>query len=189
MTTMAPPLTRRRFTVDEYHRMAEAGILGEDDRVELLDGEVVEMTPIGPRHAGGVNRLNRIFTARLGERAVVCVQNPIVLGRHWEPQPDLVLLRPRDDFYTGAHPRPGDVLLTVEIAETSLEGDRRVKVPAYARSGVPEAWLLDLPGDRLEAHRDPGPEGYRDVRALARGERVAPEALPDLELSVDELLG
>ena len=189
MDAMAEPITRRRFTVDEYHRMAEAGILDEDDRVELLDGEIVEMTPIGPRHAGGVKRLNRLFTARLGERAIVDVQNPVVLDPHWEPQPDLTLLRPREDFYTGSHPRPEDVLLVVEVGETSLERDRGLKLAAYARARVPEVWWLDLPGEALEVCRDPAPDGYRDVRRLGRGERVAPVAFPDLELTADELLG
>ncbi|MGH7545565.1 MAG: Uma2 family endonuclease, partial [Gemmatimonadota bacterium] len=108
---------------------------------------------------------------------------------HWEPQPDVVLLKPRDDFYTGAHPRPEDVLLVVEVAETSLGYERRLKLPEYARVGVPEVWLLDLPGDGLEVLRGPAPQGYRDVRRLNRGARVAPQALPDVELSVDDLLG
>lgn len=189
MGTVIAPLARRRFTVDEYHRMAEAGILDEDDRVELLDGEIVEMTPIGPRHAGGVARLQHLFGARVGERAIVWVQNPLVLDRHWEPQPDLVLLKAREDFYTGALPGPEDAWLVVEIAETSTERDRRVKMPAYARAGVPEVWLLDLTLDRLEVFGDPASEGYRDVRRLGRGERVAPAALPELELSVKEVLG
>lgn len=136
-----------------------------------------------------MNRLNRLFSARLGERAIVHVQNPIVLGAHWEPQPDVVLLRPREDFYTAAHPRAEDVLLVVEVAETSLEYERRVKLPAYARAGVPEVWLLNLPDDRLEILRDPAPDGYRDARRLDRGERVAPILLPDVGLAVDEVLG
>lgn len=155
-------ITRRRFTVDEYHRMAEAGILGEDDRVELLDGEIVEMTPIGPRHAGGVNRLTRLFTTRLGARAIVTVQNPVVLGVRWEPQPDLAILRPRPDFYSTAHARPEDILLIVEVAETSGEADRRVKVPGYAAAGVPETWRVDLPGDPWRSTVTPRP------RATAR---------------------
>jgi len=189
MTAVAAPLTRRRFTVTEYHRMAEAGILREDDRVELLDGEVVEMTPIGPRHAGRVKRLNRIFSARVGDRAIVSVQDPIVLGTHWEPEPDVVLLRPRPDFYGSAHPRPEDVLLVVEVAETSLERDREIKLPAYAAAAIPEVWILNLLEDGLDVYRDPASDGYGKVRRLERGGRVAPLALPDLELSVEEILG
>lgn len=189
MGSMAAPLARRRFTVEEFHRMVEAGVLGEDDRIELLDGEIVEMTPIGPRHAGGVNRLTRLFGARLRERVVVGVQNPVVLGPYWEPQPDLALLKARDDFYAHAHPGPEDVLLIVEVEETSLDVDRRVKVPAYARAGVAETWLLNLADDRLEVFRDPAPEGYRDVRRLGRGDRVALVALPEIEFAVEEILG
>ena len=189
MRAVAAPLTRRRFTVDEYYRMAEAGILREDDRVELLDGEIVEMTPIGPGHAGQVNCLTRIFTSRLGDRAIVSVQNPVILGTHWEPEPDFVLLRPRLDDYRTAHPRPADVLLVVEVADTSLARDRKIKLPAYAAAGVPEVWILNLREERIEVYRDPAADGYRDVRRWGRGTRLAPRAFSDLELSVDEVLG
>jgi Uma2 family endonuclease len=180
---------RRRFTVGDYHRMAEAGILGRDDRVELLDGAVVEMAPIGPLHAGHVNRLTALFTGRLGSRAVVSVRNPVVLSGYSELQPDLVLLRPRADFYTNAHPQPPDILLIVEVADTTAALDRRVKVPLYAAAGVREVWLLDLPTEGLEVYRDPTAGGYRDARVLARGERLAPQAFPDLTLEVSNLLG
>jgi len=182
-------VSKRLFTVEEYHRMAEAGILGEDDRVELIEGEIVEMTPIGSRHAGAVNRLNRLFSERVGEHAVVSVQNPIRLGERSEPQPDLALLRFREDFYASSHPGPGDVLLVVEVAETSAEYDRRVKVPLYARFGIPEVWLVDLEGEAVEVYRDPSPEGYRKAEVLRRGSSLSPSSFPDLELSVDEILG
>jgi Uma2 family endonuclease len=143
---MGVQLARRLFTVAEYHKMAEAGILSEDDRVELLEGEIVAMSPIGSRHAGLVNRLNRLFSQRAGDQVVVSVQNPVRLGGYSEPQPDLALLRPRADFYTSSHPGPEDVLLAVEVAETSAAVDREVKVPLYARFGVPEVWLVDLAG-------------------------------------------
>jgi hypothetical protein len=186
---MTLELRRRRFTVDDCHRMAEAGILGEDDRVELVDGEIVEMAPIGPRHAGHVKRLNALFTSRLGPRAVVSVQDPATLSEHSEPRPDLALLRPRADFYRGGHPRPEDILLLVEVAETTAAFDRQVKVPLYASAGVREVWLLDLTAGRLEVHRDPAAGRYRDVRTLAPGDRLAPEAFPDLALEVADLLG
>ncbi|MGH7544814.1 MAG: Uma2 family endonuclease, partial [Gemmatimonadota bacterium] len=180
--------TRRRFTVDEYHRMAEAGILGEDDRVELLDGEIVQMTPIGPRHNWCVARLNRLFAPRVGERAIVWVQNSIRLGRYEEPQPDLCLLKASADVSAHSNPGPEDVLLVVEVADTSAQEDRRVKMPKYARAGIPEAWLFDLPAEALEVYRDPGPDGYRDVRRLRRGDSIAPLAFPDLVLSVGDAL-
>jgi len=133
------PVSRWKFTVDEYARMAEAGILGEDDRVELLEGEIVEMAPIGPPHAGCVNRLTRLLTSRLGDRAVVGVQNPIRLGSLSEPQPDLTLLRPRRDLYSEGHPEADDVLLVVEVASSTSAFDRQVKMPLYAQAGIPQA--------------------------------------------------
>jgi Uma2 family endonuclease len=141
---MAVEVLRRTFTVEDYHRMAQAGILTEDDRVELLEGEIVEMTPIGPRHAACVNRLSQLFSDRLQGRALVSVQNPIHLSELSEPQPDLALLRPRPDFYAEAHPRPSDSLVVLEIAETSAEVDREKKVPLYGQAGISETWLVDL---------------------------------------------
>jgi len=186
---MGVRVSRRLFTVEEYHRMAEVGILGEDDRVELIEGEIVEMTPIGSRHAAVVDRLNRLFSRRAGEHAIVRVQNPIRLGERSEPQPDVTLLRFREDFYSSGHPGPGDVLLVVEVAETSAEYDRRVKVPLYARFGIPEVWLVDLEGEAVEVYRDPSPEGYRRAEIFRRGSSLSPSSFPDLELSVEEIIG
>lgn len=186
MTTV---LKRRRFTVDDYHRMAEVGILTEDERVELLDGEIVEMSPIGSDHAGHVKRLIALFTSRLGSRVVVSVQDPVVLSQHSEPQPDVTLLRPRADFYSREHPWPDDVLLLIEVADTSLETDRRIKVPLYARANLREVWIVDLIAERVEVYREPAAGAYRETRALARGQGIAPQAFPDLALAVDDLLG
>ena len=187
---MAIMLKTHRFTVDEYHRMGEVGIFSEDDRVELLTGEIVEMSPIGPLHAGTVDRLNALFSARLGGGVIVRIQNPLLLRiEDSEPQPDVVLLRPRPDFYARSHPEAPDVYLVIEVADTSVVADREVKFPIYARAGVPEAWLLDMVTQRLEVHRQPTPDGYQDVRSLQRGESVAPQAFPQLALTVDALLG
>jgi len=137
---MADPVRRRRFTIDEYHRMGEAGILGCDERLELIAGHIVVREPIGSLHAATVDRLNRLWTARLGERAIVRVQNPVVLPHHAsEVQPDIMLLAPREDFYASSHPTPADVLLLVEVADTSLLLDRRVKMPLYAEGGGVQA--------------------------------------------------
>lgn len=182
-------LLKRRFTVEEYHRMAEVGILGGDDRLELLAGEIVRMTPIGSRHAACVNALNRVFNGLLAQRAIVSVQNPIRLGADSEPQPDLALLRPRADFYATAHPWADDVFLVVEVADRSADLDRTVKIPLYARSGIREAWLVDLAGERVEVFRAPAAEGYREVRQAARGERLSLDAFPDLTVQVDDVLG
>jgi Uma2 family endonuclease len=187
---MSELLTRHRFTVEEYHRMGEAGILPDERRHELICGDIVLREPIGAYHAGTVGRLTRLFTSRLGDRAIVFVQNPVQFPQEdTELQPDVTLLRPRDDFYTSRHPQAADVLLLIEVADTTLRLDRRVKIPLYARVGVREVWLVDLTTARLEVHREPLGDRYGDVRVLARGERVAPEAFPDLSLDVAELIG
>ena len=185
---MRVQVQRRLFTVEEYHRMAEAGILSEDDRVELIEGELVTMSPIGSRHAATVARLTALLFPIRG-RGILWVQNPIRLGAHSEPQPDVALLRYRPDFYASAHPGPEDVLLVVEVAETSADYDRSVKIPLYARHGIPEAWLVDLLEERIEIYRHPTPQGYQDLHIAHRGETVRPTTLPDLELSVDDILG
>lgn len=187
---MTVQLATHRFTAKDFHRMVEAGILREDDRVELLHGEIVDMPPIGPGHAAGVNRLLNVFLPLQGERkAIISVQNPIHLGEHSEPQPDLALLKPRPDFYAQGHPGPREILLVVEVMESSAGYDREVKVPLYARFGIPETWLVDVERGLIEVYREPGSEGYRQVHTLRRGERLSPEAFPQLILTVDEVLG
>jgi Uma2 family endonuclease len=186
---MAVQLLKRRFTVEEYHRMAEAGILSEDDRVELLEGEIVAMSPIGSRHAACVMRLTELLPPRVIGRAHVNVQNPIRLGEHSEPQPDLALLRRRPDFYASSHPGPEDALLIIEVADESAAVDREVKVPLYARFGVPEVWLVDLVSECIEVYREPGSGGYAKKLALARGEVLSPRAFSELRLAVADVLG
>jgi Uma2 family endonuclease len=185
---MGAPTATRRFTVEEYHRMAEAGILTEDDRVELVRGEVVEMEPIGSRHAACVSRLNALFSPLHGQ-CVVAVQNPVRLDEQSEPEPDVALLRPDPDFYARRHPGPEDVLLAVEVAETSAEYDREVKLPLYAAAGVPEAWLVDLAADRILRARDPSADGYRRERTLRRSDTIMADAFPGMEIPVGEILG
>jgi Uma2 family endonuclease len=187
--TMTPTPTRRRFSVHEYYRMAEVGILAEDDRVELIDGEIIQMSPIGPPHAGTVLRFSKRFEQRFGDRALVSVQNPIRLDEHNEPEPDLALLKPRPDFYATAHPTPPDVLLVVEVADTSLGYDRGTKLPLYARHGIPEVWIVDVTTDTILVSRDPTPSGYRTAWTVGRGDRIAPLAFPERELAGVELLG
>ncbi len=185
---MTVELTRRRFTVDEYHRMIEAGILTEDDRVELLRGEIVEMSPIGRGHLGHVDRLTLLFVSRLGARAIVRVQGSIPLSElESEPQPDLVLLRPCPDFYVRTPLHPPDMLLVIEVADTTVARDR-AKMALYAEAGIPEAWLVDLPAGRIDVFREPTPDGYREIRSLERGQRLAPAAFPDLDLGIDDIL-
>jgi Uma2 family endonuclease len=185
---MAIAVNRHRFTVDEYHRMGETGILGED--VELLAGDIVVREPIGPHHAGTVNRLTRLWTSRLGERTIVQVQNPIELpDEDSEPQPDIALLRPRVDFYTSVHPVAADVLLLNEVVDTTAVLTRRVKIPVYARAGIREVWVVDVANGRVEIYREPTAEGYRDVRVAGSGESIVPGAFPDVRLTPGDLLG
>ncbi|OLB08032.1 MAG: hypothetical protein AUH14_02050, partial [Candidatus Rokubacteria bacterium 13_2_20CM_69_15_1] len=153
---MSDLLTRYRFTVEEYHRMGEAGILPEDSRIELIAGEIVVPEPIGSHHASTVDRLTRLWTLRLGNRAIVRVQNPVQFPQEdSELQPDVTLLRPRADFYATTHPRADDVLLLIEVGDTSLLLDRRVKIPLYARASIQEVWLVDLTTDRVEVYHTP----------------------------------
>lgn len=169
--------------------MAESRILTEDSRVELVEGELIEMTPIGSRHAACVDRLNRLFSQRVGEAAIVRVQNPISLGRHSELQPDLVLARPKPDFYAEAHPGPEAILLVVEVAETSAGVDREVKVPLYAQAGILEVWLVSLAHGSIEIYRDPASTGYREVRSVGPGVALSPLALPQIVLPTESVLG
>ena len=185
---MAEPL-RKLFTVSDYHAMAEAGILKEDNRFELIEGEIWQMPPIGSPHAGGVNRLTALFTSLLGRRAIVSVQNPAYLSDFSEPQPDLLILRFRDDFYAREHPRPEDILLLIEVSDSSLGFDRRIKANLYARHGLPEIWLQDVRNAALLVHRDPSPQGYREVKIFHRGERLSPLAFPDLVIEISAILG
>jgi Uma2 family endonuclease len=186
---MATRIERRRFTVEEYHRMLQAGILREDDRVELVGGEIVEMSPIGSRHAACVRRLVRMLERQVGEEAIVDSQNPIRIDPDGEPQPDVTVLRPRADFYSGSHPTPVDVLLLVEVAETSASYDRQVKLPTYAAAGVAEAWLVDLTTESIERHTSPGEHGYGEVARAGRRKTLASTVLPAVALAADAILG
>ncbi len=189
MATGSPTFERYRFSVDDYHRMAEAGILGEDDRVELIDGEVITMSPIGLRHLSCVDRLNALLVGGLGPRAIVRVQGSVRLGDRSEPEPDLVLLRPRDDFYGTSPATAGDVLTLIEVMDSSAPYDRGTKLGLYARAGVAEVWLVDLNQERVELHRRPLSGVHTEILIRPRGQTVSPEAFPDLVLAVDAILG
>lgn len=186
---MSHQLAKRWFTVSEYNRMAEAGILTEDDRVELIEGEIVRMSPIGSRHAACVNRLNALLSGQAGQAFIVSVQNPIIVDDYSEPQPDVAVLRLREDFYAEGHPRAEDVLIAIEVADTTVESDRNVKIPLYARAGVPEAVLVNLPKEIVEVYTELVNGQYQSVKILRRGETFASKAIPHLSLSVDAILG
>ena len=182
-------MQRRLFTVQEYHLMGEAGILSEDDRVELIEGEIVQMAAIGTRHATCVRRLIRQFRQLPEESAILDVQNPIQLTERTEPQPDVVLLQFRLDYYETAHPMPSEVLLLVEVSDSTIDFDRDLKVPNYARSDIQEVWLWDLEVNCLEVYRQPTANGYTSMQKFERGEMVSPLAFPEFEVSVDFILG
>ena len=180
---------RHLFTVDDFARMGQTGILSPSDRVELIDGEILTMNPIGPPHAWIVNRLVRLLITRLADTAYVSSQNPIRLGRHTEPQPDLVVARQRGSAYQEQHPQAGDVLLVIEVADSSLLYDRLEKAPRYGRAGIPEMWIVDVGAKTVTVYTGPGPEGYGRERIVSGGETVTSTGVAGLRLPVDEMFG
>ncbi len=179
---------KRRFTANEYQRMGEVGILCADERVELIDGEVVKRMTIGPRHNACVSSATRALVRAAGDAAIVLPQGSVRLDLYNEPEPDLVLLRPRDDFYASRHAGPADILLVVEIAASSIEYDQKVKARIYAESGVPEYWLADLNTNLVSRYSVPEGGVFRTAEPYRRGESIAPKLLPACVISVDALL-
>ncbi len=186
---MSVQIARKHFTMDEFYRMAAAGILREDERVEPIAGEIVEMRLIGSQHAACVKRLITLMTRHPLGGVQLSVQDPIRLNDVSEPHPDVALLKFRDDFYAGAHPSSGDVLLLIEVADTSLEYDREVKVPLYAAAGIPEVWLIDLPREVVEVYIRPSGGKYRSVQERRRGAVLSPQCDSELVLPVADILG
>jgi Uma2 family endonuclease len=181
-----PAAPRRLLTVDEYHRMGEVGILTEDDRVELIEGELVAMAPIGSEHISATNALNRLLVLAVGDRGIVSVGNPVRLTRHSEPQPDFSVLKPRDG-YRKTLPRPEDTMLAVEVANTSLDYDRKVKLALYARSGIPEVWIVDLTADAVEVYQSPVGDVYALVTRAGRSDTLTIGAIPGTLIPVAEI--
>ena len=169
--------------------MAEAGILAPDERVELLDGEIIVMPPIGNWHASNVDLFTNTFPAQLYGRAVVRVQNPVRLDGNSQPQPDVMLLRWRDDFYRDGHPGPADVLLLIEVSDSSVDFDRNEKLSAYAAAGIPEVWIVNRPDRRIESYSDPDRRPIRHGAVLRTPAKAsAPRAFPDIVLQVDQII-
>ena len=182
-----PVQTQHRFNVSEYHRMAETGILRPGARVELLDGRIIDMSPIGPFHGGVVKRLSRIFNLQARGRWTVSTQDPLHLDDHSEPQPDVMLLQPAPDDYTSRHPLPEDVHLLVEVADTTLDLDQDEKLPAYGRAGVAEVWIVNLMAQTIEVYREPHFTGYGVKTVLRAGDQARPLAFPEAAVDVAEL--
>ena len=180
-------LPRHRVTVDEYYRMSEVGLLAPGARTELIDGEVIDMAPIGSPHSGKLDRLNYLLLAVLGESARVRIQHPVRLDRHSEPQPDLAVVLPREDFYESRHPLPTDTLLIVAVSDSTLRLDLNVKVPLYARHQVPEVWVVDLEHNGIHFFRSPQNGVYIDATFTDKPAVVALTALPGITVDLSEL--
>ncbi|MFA6544172.1 MAG: Uma2 family endonuclease [Limisphaerales bacterium] len=183
-----PVLAEHRFSVQDYHRMAETGVLRPDARVELLEGRIIDMSPIGPLHGGLVKRLSRLFNLKAKGRWVVSIQDPLHLDDHSEPEPDVMLLKPSPDDYTRRHPRPEDVFLLIEVSDSTLDYDREEKLPAYGRAGVGEVWLVNPLEEVIEVHREPHFTGYASKVLLHLGDEARPQAFPDASVNLAELL-
>ena len=187
---MAVSVQKKMFNVAEYEQMGLSGILAEDDRVELIEGEIIEMSPIGERHAACVKRLIDLFLQLQSQKAVVMsVQDPIHLDEYSEPQPDFALVKPRVDFYEKQKPGPNDVFLIVEVADSSLDYDRALKIPLYARHGIPEVWLLNLLNNSIDVHRNPSSTGYSVTETYLSGQSLSSTAFPEFMVEVKDLLG
>ena len=189
MSTGTEIVTKKLFTVDEYHRMGDLGILPETGRFELIRGEIIEMPTPGSPHSGRVNRLNRLFTVKLGESVIVSIQNPVGIDLFSEPMPDAALLKPRADFYTDCHPTADDVLLIVEVSDSTVKYDSNVKGSLYAEAGIPEYWILDVKKNVLVIHTEPTDGTYRQVRVVRHGDTVCLQKLPTVNFIVGEILG
>jgi Uma2 family endonuclease len=183
-----PWIARRKIDVGEYERMGAAGILHEDDRVELIEGELIAMAPISDRHAGTSMTLTMLLVRAVDDRAIVSVGNPVRLDGYNEPQPDFALVRPKPGGYTGGKPRPEDVLLLIELSDSTLRFDRTVKLPLYGSHGIREYWIFDLAQRRVEVCRRPQRDGYGSVAAFGPEASLEPEALPGLRLSVADMI-
>jgi len=186
---MTVQILRKKFTVGQYHQMIESGILTDRDRVELLQGEIIEMSPIGMQHAACVDRMNELLVRELVGRAIVRVQNPIQLSTRSEPQPDFAILQRRSDFYANGHPQPSDVFALIEVSDTTIEFDRTVKVPIYAKDNIAEVWIVDLNAEAVQIYREPSEAGYQQLQTFRRGQAIAFQAFTDIQFTVDQLLG
>jgi Uma2 family endonuclease len=186
---MSRQLAKHWISVDEYERMGRAGIFGDDAHLELLEGAIYEMSPLGSPHAACVDFLINLLTEFARRRFIVRGQNPIRLNDFSEPQPDVALLRWRDDFYRHAHPTPADVLLVIEVADSTVETDRSYKMPLYAKAGIAEAWLINLPSEQVELFAAPANGAYQTSSIFKRGEEVQSQTINDLNISVSDILG
>ena len=182
-------VTRKLFTVEEFQRICDVGIFHPDSRYELIHGEIIEMPNPTRRHSGRVNKLTRVFTSKLGESVIVCIQNGMFINEMSEPKPDVVICKPLPELFGPFEPSPEDVLLLVEISDTSVRYDTRIKAPLYAKGGIPEYWILNIPDDVLEVRTDPVGGEYRRIEIYKRGQTIIPQNLSGTSFTIEELLG
>jgi Uma2 family endonuclease len=177
-----------QFTTQQFHLMHEAGVFSEGDRLELINGEIKKMSPIGRKHATCVTRLNTLFVTRLLHKAIVWSQNPIRLDDNSEPQPDIAILKPRDDFYEEGLPTPSDILLIIEVADSTIAYDREVKAPLYAAAGIPEMWLFDVNKKAIEGYSQPSASGYKRRQRYEQNDTLSMISFPDVSFNWSELI-
>lgn len=182
-------LARRRFTAAEFLRLVEIGVLAEGDRVELIQGDLIEMSPIYITHISTLNRLVWLLSNALGKQVILSVQNPVQLSEDNLPQPDVAIFRFQEEFYSEQHAKPEDILLIIEVADSSLRYDQRVKSKLYGTAGIADYWIVNLPERQIEVYREPRPNGYRTVTTYAPGETLSPLAFPDVVLQVEQIMG
>jgi len=176
-----------KFTVEQYHLMHEAGVFAEGDRLELIDGEIKTMSPIGRKHAACIIRLSKLFEKKLGDQVLISAQNPILLKDNSEPQPDLAILKPREDFYEESLPTPADILLIIEVADSSLEYDQAIKAPLYATAGIPEMWLFDVNNKTIASFSQHSALGYKQLQRYDQGDQLTMQMFPDVVFNWQEL--
>jgi Uma2 family endonuclease len=186
---MSLSLITRKFTVEEYEKMATEGIIKPDEKVELIRGEIIKMSPMGTRHAAGIARLTQLFSRKFGDLILLGVQNPIRLNNNSQPEPDLSLLIPRSDFYVAAYPCPQDIYLIIEVSDSTLDYDRYTKISLYAEANIKEVWIVNLKEECLEVYRHPLQGSYQDIQKYYRGEIIFIESFPIIELTLIEILG
>ena len=186
---MSMPNVKQKLTVEEFHKLGEMGYFYPDARVELIEGELIHMTPTGDRHASTVRFFNYFFSRKLPDKVIVDVQNPLQFNTDVELYPDIFLLKFRSDLYRKKKPAVEDVVLLIEVSDTSISHDRNTKIPLYAKAGVPEVWIINLNNDQVELYREPQMEGYQSRTVCRRGEAVSPLAFPEIVLAVDEIMG
>lgn len=184
---MSIQVLKRRFTVEEYQKMGEVGVFKVDENNELVAGEIIKMSPIGRRHAACVRRLDYLLNRQLGDRVIIDTQNPIQLNNLSQPQPDLVLLQPRPDFYEERHPQPSDILLLIEVADTTIDFDQQVKIPLYCQSEIQEVWLIDLNQNIVRVYRTPTTNGYQSIQFFTVEQTLTLGAFPEFNFNVNQI--